>query len=64
MKALLILAFVLAVVATALVYGQGGVVEGVTAAGSAAPRPSEPAVLLMSGGALLALASAVRRYMV
>lgn len=64
MKALFILAFVLAVAATAFAYGHGGVAAGVTAVASAAPHPREPAMLLISGSALLALAGAVRRYTV
>ncbi len=52
MKALLILALMLVVVVTAL------------AMASAAPDPNEPAALLLSGGALLAIASALRRYSV
>ncbi len=64
MKALLILAFVLVVAATALAYGHAGVAAGVAAMASAAPEPSEPAALLISGGALLAIASALRRYSV
>ncbi len=63
MKALLILAFVLVVATTALAYGHAGV-AAVTAMASAAPEPSEPAALLLSGGALLAIASALRRYSV
>lgn len=61
MKALLVLAFVLVVVvaaATGLTYGH----VGVSALLSAAPQPGEPAALLLSGGALLAIASALRRY--
>jgi hypothetical protein len=64
MKALLILAFVLLVAATAFAYGHVGVGAGVSAVASVAPQPSEPAALLLSGGALLAVASAVRRYTV
>lgn len=64
MKALLILAFMLVVAATALAYGHAGVAAGVSAMASAAPEPSEPATLLLSGGALLIIASAVRRYSV
>ena len=64
MKALVILAFMLVVAATALAYGHAGVAAGVSAMASAAPEPSEPATLLLSGGALLVIASAVRRYSV
>jgi hypothetical protein len=64
MKALLILAFILVVAATALAYGHPGVAAGVTAVASTAPHPSEPATMLLSGGALLAAAGALRRYMV
>ena len=64
MKALLILAFVLVVCATALAYGHPGVAAGMTAVASSAPHPSEPATLLLSGGALLAAAGALRRYTV
>jgi hypothetical protein len=60
MKALLILAFALAVAATALAYGYAGV----SVIASSSPHPSEPAALLISGGALFAVASAVRRYTV
>lgn len=64
MKVLLILAFVLVVAATALAYGHAGVAASVTAVTSSAPHPSEPARLLLSGGVLLAVAGALRRYTV
>lgn len=64
MKVLLILAFVLVVAATALAYGHAGVAAGVTAVTSATPHPSEPTRLLFSGGVLLAVAGALRRYTV
>jgi hypothetical protein len=64
MKALLILAFVLVVAATALAYGHAGVSAGVTAVASSAPHAREPAALLVSGGALLAIGTALRRYSV
>ena len=60
MKALLILGFALAVAATAVTYGY----TGVSVVASPLSHPNEPAALLLSGGALLAVASAVRRYTV
>jgi hypothetical protein len=64
MKAILLLAFVLVVAAAAHAYGNVGVPVSVTAVASAALVPSEPATLLLSGGVLLAAASALRRYTV
>jgi len=64
MKAILILAFVLVVAATALAYGNVGVPVSVTAVASATPASNEPATLLLSGGVLLGVASALRRYTV
>lgn len=64
MKVLLILAFVMVVAATALAYGHVDVAAGVSAMASSTQQPSEPTALLLSGGALLAVASAVRRYTV
>jgi hypothetical protein len=58
MKVLLILAFALAVAGTAIAYGY----TGVSVVAASPPEPSEPAALLLSGGALLAVAHAVRRY--
>jgi len=64
MKVILILAIVLVVAATALAYGHVGVHGGVTAVAAATAVPGEPATLLLSGGVLLAVASALRRYLV
>jgi hypothetical protein len=62
MKAILILAFVLVVAATALAYGHVAVPASVTAVAAGTPAPSEPATLLLSGGVLLAAGSALRRF--
>lgn len=48
----------LVVAATALAYGRGDVAETIVSHASAA---NEPAALLLSGSALLALAGALRR---
>ena len=60
MKVVLMLPLVLLAAATAFAYGQGAVALSVTAAAASIPT-AEPAVLLMSGTALLGIASAVRR---
>lgn len=59
MKVVLVFVIVLIAAATAFAYGHAGVSEGVTAV--ATQTPMEPAALLLSGGALLGIASAVRR---
>lgn len=63
MKALLVLAIVLLAAATAFAYGRADVAAGVSVvvAQTTDVVVSEPAALLISGGLLLALASAVRR---
>jgi len=61
MRAFLVLAIVLVAAATALAYGHAGVSASVSAVASHASQPTEPAVLLLSGSALLGLAGAVRR---
>lgn len=63
MKALLVLAIVLLAAATAFAYGRAGVAAGVSVvvAQTTDVVVSEPAALLISGGLLLVLASAVRR---
>lgn len=61
MKVPLVLVIVLVAAATALAYGHAGVSAGVSAVASHASQPTEPAVLLLSGGALLGLGGAVRR---
>jgi hypothetical protein len=64
MKVLLVLAIVLLAAATAFAYGPADVAAGVSAvvAQTAEVKVSEPATLLLSGGLLLVLASAVRRF--
>jgi hypothetical protein len=59
MKVLLVLAIVLLAAATAFAYGHAGV--SVVVDHTADVVVSEPAAMLLSGGLLLALASAVRR---
>jgi phosphate/sulfate permease len=63
MKVLLVLAIVLLGAATAFAYGRADVAAGVSVvvAQTAHVAVSEPAALLISGGLLLVLASAVRR---
>ena len=63
MKVLLILVIVLVAAATAFAYGRADVTAGVSVlvVRSADVVVSEPATLLISGGLLLVLASAVRR---
>ena len=58
MKGLLVLTCGGLVAATALVYGQ---TEMAAAFGTASLWPGEPATLLLSGGALLGAAGALRR---
>lgn len=60
MKVLLVLAIVLLAAATAFAYGHAGV--AVVVDHTAGVVVSEPAAMLLSGGLLLALASAVRRF--
>jgi hypothetical protein len=59
MKVVLVLVLVLIAAATALAYGHSGVSAGVSAVASR--TFTEPTMLLLSGGALLGLAGAVRR---
>jgi hypothetical protein len=59
MKVLLVLALMLVAAATAFAYGQSSVSEGVVAVAS--QSFTETAALLLSGGALLGIAGAVRR---
>jgi hypothetical protein len=63
MKVLLVLAIVLLAAASAFAYGRADVAAGVSVvvAQTADVVVREPAALLVSGGFLLALASAVRR---
>lgn len=63
MKVVLVLAIVLLGAATALAYGRADVAAGVTVVVAQTTHMvvSEPATLLISGGLLLVLASAVRR---
>ena len=59
----MVLVLVLAAAATALAFGSGTVSTSVTAAAvQVADHASEPAVLLLSGSALLGLAGAVKRF--
>jgi hypothetical protein len=58
MKAVLVLAVVLIAAATAVGYGRGTAIDAVVSRGAS----TEPGALLLSGGALLGLAGAVRRY--
>ena len=62
MKALLVLVLVLMAAATAFAYG-ADVAAGMSVGASATPRMviTEPVVMVLSGGLLLALAGAVRR---
>lgn len=64
MKVLLVLAIVLLAAATALAYGHAEVAAGVSVVveQTAGVVVSEPTAMLLSGGLLLALASAVRRF--
>jgi hypothetical protein len=62
MKVVLVIPLVLLAAATAFAYGHGGVAVNVTTV--AAGVRAEPALLLVSGSALLGLASVVRRYTV
>ncbi|HEY0875576.1 MAG TPA: hypothetical protein VGD94_19015 [Vicinamibacterales bacterium] len=64
MKVLLVLAIVVLAAATAFAYGHAEVAAGVSVVvdHTADVVVSEPAVMLLSGGLLLALASAVRRF--
>jgi hypothetical protein len=59
MKVILVLGLMLVAAATAFAYGQTSVVEGVNAVTS--HSLTEAAALLLSGGALLGIAGAVRR---
>jgi hypothetical protein len=59
MKVILVLGVMLVAAASALAYGQTSVVEGVNAVAS--HSLTEAAALLLSGGALLGIAGAVRR---
>lgn len=63
MKVLLVLAIVLLAAASVFAYGRADVAAGVSVvvAQTTSVVVSEPAALLLSGGLLLALASAVRR---
>ncbi|MEP6914870.1 MAG: hypothetical protein ABJC89_04460 [Acidobacteriota bacterium] len=58
MKAVLLLAVVLIGAATVVGYGRGTVIDTVVSRSAS----TEPGALLLSGGALLGLAGAVRRY--
>ena len=59
MKVVLVFMIILLAAVTALAYGHAGGAAGIT--GGALPPWTEPAVLLLSGGALLGIAGAVRR---
>ena len=59
MKVILVLVLMLVAAATALAYGHSSVSDGVTAVAS--HSFTEAAALLLSGGALLGIAGAVRR---
>jgi phosphate/sulfate permease len=63
MKVVLVLAIVLLAAATAFAYGRTDVAAGVTGVVAQTTHMvvSEPATILISGGLLLVLASAVRR---
>jgi hypothetical protein len=63
MKVLLVLVIVVLAAASAFAYGRADVAAGVSVVVSqtAGVAVSEPATMLISGGLLLALASAVRR---
>jgi hypothetical protein len=62
---LLVSVFVLLAAATALALGSGTVATSVTAAAvQVVDRTGEPAALLLSGGLLLGLAGAVKRFTV
>jgi hypothetical protein len=61
MKALLVIVLVALAAATALAYGGADVAAGVTAVFRG--RTTEPAALLLSGSALVGLASVIRRCM-
>jgi hypothetical protein len=64
MKVLLVLAIVVLAAATAFAYGHAEVAAGMSVVvdHTAGVVVSEPAAMLLSGGLLLALASAVRRF--
>lgn len=64
MKVLLVLAITLMAAATVLAYGPSDVAEGVTivVAHTSDAALTEPLTMLLSGGLLLAMASAVRRF--
>jgi hypothetical protein len=65
MKVLLVLVLGMVATATALAFANATVATSVTAAAvRVADHSSEPAVLLVSGSVLLALAGAVRRFTV
>lgn len=65
MKVTLILVLVALAAASALAYSNPTVSHGMTAVAVQVTRhSSEPAALLLSGGVLLALAGAVRRFTV
>jgi hypothetical protein len=59
MKVVLVLAVVLAGAVSLVGYGRGSVINAVV---SRSASTGEPGALLLSGGALLGLAGAVRRY--
>ena len=59
MKVVLVFLIMLLAAVTALAYGQAGGAAGIT--GGVLPPWTEPAALLLSGGALLGIAGAVRR---
>jgi hypothetical protein len=61
MKGLTVLTLLILIAATALAYAHTDV-SAVVSAASAPDWPGEPAMLLLSGSALLALGGAVRRY--
>lgn len=63
MKVLLVLTIGLLTAASTLALGRADVAAGVTAmVQDAASSPTEPATMLLSGSALLALAGVVRRF--